>query len=109
MSVSVNTSLYILGRNIWSGAAPPSLTVRITVGPKRLVSRLALRMLYLRFTSNSEKETVVSHVTPSNFWLRSIMALKERQVVDCKYVIVYREKDTYLQIIIKNRHPENNT
>ena len=63
MSVSVNTSLYLLGRNIWTGAAPSSLTERITVGPKRVINRFARRMRYLRFTSNSETETVVSHVT----------------------------------------------
>jgi hypothetical protein len=38
-------------------------------------------------TSSSKRETFVSHVTPSNFWVRSIMALKERQVIDRMYVI----------------------
>jgi len=81
MSVFIKTSLYLLGRNIWTGAASSPLTVRITVWPKRVVSRLAWRMRYLRFKSKSETEAVPSHVTPSNFWMRSIMALKERQII----------------------------
>ena len=62
MSVSVNTSLYLLGKNTFTGAASALLIVRTTV--ERVVRRLALRMQYLRFTSNSDTETVVSHVTP---------------------------------------------
>ena len=81
MSVSVNTTLYLLGRNTWVGAASSPFTVRITEGPKCVGSRLTMRMRYLRFTSRSETETVISHVNPSNFWVRSIMALKERQVI----------------------------
>ena len=59
MSVSENTSLYLRGWNTWTGAASSYLTVRITVWPHRVVRRLACRMRYLRFSSNSDTETVV--------------------------------------------------
>ena len=60
MSVSEITSLYLLGRNIWAGAASSPLTVRTTVGPKRVVRRLALRMRYLRFTSSSDRDNRIA-------------------------------------------------
>ena len=59
-----------------------------------------------KFTVHIQLGLVVSHVNRSNSWVRSNMALKERQVIGRMYVInsglEIGEKDTYLQIIIKD-------
>ena len=98
------TSLYLLGRNVWAGAAPSPLIVSTKVGPNIVVSLLARRMRYLRFRSNSVTEIGVSHATPSKFWARSILALKERHVIGRKCVInnvweIGRKKRTSCQLL----------
>jgi lysine/ornithine N-monooxygenase len=46
------------------------------------LSLLAMRMGNLRLRSNSKTKTVLSHETTSNFFKRSIVFLKETQVID---------------------------
>ena len=81
VSVSVMTSLYLLGRNIWVGVASASLIVSTTVEPNLVVSLLARTMRYLRMRYNSVTEIVVSHATPLKILGQIYYVSEERQVI----------------------------